>query len=69
MIQNLTEPFPIGTPVKIRNSGYGRATIVELRGPLGPNSTRVYRVRVREKPRPAYIEVREDQLEAIPTGG
>ena len=35
MIQNLTEPFPIGTPVKIRNSGYGRATIVELRGPHG----------------------------------
>lgn len=63
--QNITEPLKIGTVVKIRNSGYGRATIVEFRGPLGPGGARVYRVRVREKPRPAYIEVLEDQLETV----
>jgi hypothetical protein len=61
--QNLTEPFAIGTIVRIRNSGYCRATIVEYRGPLGPKGARVYRVQVRKKP-PAYTEVIEDQLEA-----
>ena len=35
--QNQTEPLKIGTIVRIRNSGYGRAKIVEFRGPLGPN--------------------------------
>jgi hypothetical protein len=65
---NLTEPLKIGTIVRIRNSGYGRARIVEFRGPLGPKGARVYRVLVRKKPRPAYIEVSEDQLEAEPTG-
>lgn len=63
MSNNLTEPLKIGTIVRIRNSGYGRAKIVEFRGPLGPNGTRVYRVRVRKKPKPAYIEVVEEQLE------
>jgi hypothetical protein len=62
--QNMTEPLKIGTIVRIRNSGYGRARIVEFRGPLGPNGARVYRIRVRKKPRPAYIEVLEGQLEA-----
>jgi hypothetical protein len=51
--------------VKIRNSGYGRARIVEFRGPLGPNGARVYRVQVRKKPHPAYIEVLENQLETV----
>jgi hypothetical protein len=67
--ENPTEPFKIGTLVKIRNSGYGQARIVEFRGELGPKGARVYRVRVRKKPSPAYIEVLEDQLEAVPTGG
>jgi hypothetical protein len=62
---NLTEPLKIGTLVRIRNSGYGRARIVEFRGPLGPNGARVYRVRVRKRPRPAYLEVLEDQLEMV----
>ncbi|MGH7170033.1 MAG: hypothetical protein ACRELG_07145 [Gemmataceae bacterium] len=61
--QNPTEPLKIGTIVRIRNSGYGRARIVEYRGPLGPKGARVYRVRVRKKPQSAYIEVLEDQLE------
>jgi len=65
---NLTEPLKIGTMVRIRNSGYGRAKIVEFRGPLGPKGARVYRILVRKKPRPAYIEVLEDQLEAESAG-
>jgi hypothetical protein len=64
--QNPAEPLKIGTLVRIRNSGYGRARIVEFRGPLGPNGARVYRVRVQEKP-PAYTEVLEDQLETVLT--
>jgi hypothetical protein len=63
--QNLIKPIEIGTLVNIRNSGYGRARVVEFRGALGPNGMRIYRVRVRRKPRPAYLEVREDQLEVI----
>jgi hypothetical protein len=64
--ENTTDPLKVGTFVKILNSGYGRAQIVEFRGPLGPKGARIYRVRVRSKPRPAYIEVREDQLEVVP---
>src|SRR5690348_14698906 len=59
---NATEPIAIGTLVKIRNSGYGHARVAEYRGPLGPRGARVYRVRYRKRPRPAYIEVCEDQL-------
>jgi hypothetical protein len=62
---NTTEPLPIGTPVRIRDSGYGRAWIVEYRGPLGPKGARVYRVMVRRKPHRAYTEVLEEQLEVL----
>lgn len=64
--QNLTEPLKVGTAVKIRNSGYARAKIAEVRGPLGPGGARIYRVLVQKKPRRVYIEVREDQLEVLP---
>jgi hypothetical protein len=63
--ENSAEPLKVGTAVKILNSGYGAATIAEYRGPLGPRGVRVYRVRVQVKPRPAYIEVREDQLQVL----
>jgi hypothetical protein len=63
--QNLPEPLKIGTVVKIRSSGYARAKIAEDRGLLGPKGARVYRVLVQRKPRPVYIEVREDQLEVL----
>jgi hypothetical protein len=62
---NLTEPLKVGTVVKIRNSGYPRATIAEVRGPLGPKGARIYRVLMEEKPRRVSIEVREDQLEVL----
>jgi len=61
----MTEPLKIGTTVKIRDSGYGPARIVEYRGAIGPKGARVYRLRVRKKPKPAYIEVLEDQIETI----
>ena len=61
--KNRSEPLKIGAIVRILNSGYKRAKIVEFRGALGPKGARVYRIRVRKKPRPAYIEVLEDQLE------
>jgi hypothetical protein len=57
----------LGDLVKIRHSGWRRGRIVELRGALGPNGSQIYRVIVRPKPKPANVEVREDQLEAIPT--
>ena len=62
--QKLTEPLQPGTVVKIHNSGFHRAWIVEYRGPLGPKGARVYRVLVVKKPR-MHIEVLEDQLEVL----
>jgi hypothetical protein len=58
-------PWKLGDRVKIRHSDL-RGRIVELRGPLGPGGANIYRVRFRGKPRPAYVEVREDQLLPIP---
>jgi hypothetical protein len=63
--KKVTEAFKLGEWVKIRYSGFPRARIVELRGPLGPGGAQVYRVRVRGKPRPMDIEVLEDQLVRI----
>jgi hypothetical protein len=60
------EPLKVGARVKILHSGFKPGKIVEFRGPLGPGSARIYRVKVRGKPYPAYIEVREDQLEVLP---
>lgn len=62
-----TEPLQVGSVVKILNTGYRKGKIVEYRGPLGPGGARIYRVCVRSKPKPAYIEVREDQLAVIST--
>jgi hypothetical protein len=56
-----------GDRVKIISGGGLTGWIVERRGPLGPNGMQVYRVLLRKKPKPAYVEVREDQLEIIPS--
>ena len=61
-------PLKLGDLVKIRHSADWRGRIVELRGPLGPGGVQIYRVRVQRKPKPAYIELREDQLVLIPAG-
>ncbi|HQU45691.1 MAG TPA: hypothetical protein PK867_22950 [Pirellulales bacterium] len=63
--QNLSEPIPDGTLVEILNSGYKRAKVAEYRGPFGPSGARIYRVLVQRKPRPVYIEVRQDQLKVL----
>lgn len=65
---NTTERFKVGAMVKIRDSGYRKARIVEIRGPLGPNGAIVYRVQVRSRPHAAYTEVLEDQLETVRPG-
>jgi len=59
--------FQVGDRVTIRYWEHWRGRIVEFRGPLGPGGALVYRVRIARKPKPTYIEVREDQLIAIPT--
>lgn len=59
-------PFHLGDLVKVRLSAGLRGRIVELRGPLGPDGAQIYRVQIRRKPKPAFIELREDQLEIVP---
>jgi hypothetical protein len=56
----------LGDLVEIRYSGGQRGRIIEYRGPLGPKGAHIYRIRLRRKPRPTYIELPEDQLESIP---
>jgi hypothetical protein len=63
---NIDEPLKVGTWVRILNSRLKPGRIVEFRGPLGPGGARVYRVKLRGKPYPAYTEVLEDQLEVVP---
>jgi hypothetical protein len=60
------EPLQVGLRVKILNSRLKPGRIVEYIGPLGPNGVRIYRIKLRGKPYPAYIEVHEDQLEVLP---
>jgi ribosomal protein L24 len=54
-----------GDRVKILSGSGHVGRIVELRGPLGPKGMQIYRVLLRKKPKPAYVEVREDQLELL----
>jgi hypothetical protein len=66
------KPAPLlklGDRVKILHSFGLRGLVVELRGPLGPGGAQIYRVRVSKSPKPAYIELREDQLQPIPAEG
>jgi hypothetical protein len=65
----MAESIPLlklGDRVLILHSGNMRGRIVELRGPLGPGGAQIYRIRIPRKPKPTFIEVREDQLELIP---
>jgi len=57
----------LGDRVKILSpTGNLVGRVVELRGRLGPKGALIYRIRLPRKPKPAYVEVREDQLEVIP---
>ena len=63
MALNFTPPiYEVGDIVKIRHYDDQKAKIVELRGPLGPGGSQIYRVRVRGRHPRVYIELREDQL-------
>jgi hypothetical protein len=61
MAKKKQEPFKVGDWVGFHFSEF-QGRIVEFRGPLGPGGALIYRVRVPHKPKPIYIEVREDQL-------
>ncbi len=64
--ENAPNLLKLGDKVRILHSANLQGRIVELRGPLGPGGVQIYRVRLRRKPKPTYIEVRADQLEVIP---
>jgi hypothetical protein len=67
MTKQKTMPLlKLGDRVRILRSSGLCGDIVELRGALGPEGAQIYRVRIRRKPKPAYIELREDQLVLIP---
>jgi hypothetical protein len=53
--------------VRLRDPFKRRGKIVELRGPLGPGGKEGYRVLVRRKPKPVYIELTEDQIVHLPS--
>jgi hypothetical protein len=65
---NKKTALKLGDCVRILHFGGQQGQIVELRGPLGPGGARIYRVRIRRKPAPTYIELREDQLEHVQSG-
>lgn len=66
--QNSAPLLKLGDRVRILHFEHLRGRIVELCGPLGPGGAQIYRVRVQQKPKPVYIELREDQLLVIPAG-
>jgi hypothetical protein len=63
---NSVPALKLGDRVRIRHTTGMKGRIVEWRGPLGPGGSQIYRVQIRSKPEPVYIEVREDQLVVLP---
>jgi hypothetical protein len=61
--------FHLGDRVRIKGLAGQIGRITELRGPLGPGGTLVYRVRVGRKPSVSYIELLGDQVEYLPMTG
>ena len=55
----------VGDCVTLPNTTYPPGRIVEARGPLGPGGALIFRVRIRDKPKSIYIEVRDDQLHLL----
>jgi hypothetical protein len=60
-----SRPLKLGDRVQVHYYPAWRGRVVELRGPLGPNGEEIYRIRVPGKPKPMYVELREDQLELL----
>jgi len=61
-----SQSFKVGDRVGILYWPKLRARIVEERGALGPGGTIIYSIRIADKPKPRYSEVREDQLILLP---
>ncbi len=61
-VNNTTRVPKLGDRVQILYHPGMKGRIVELRGNLGPGGVEVYRVKLANQPKPAYIEVRGDQL-------
>ncbi len=55
--------FKIGDRVKLKSQAGRISHIAEYRGTLGPKGAKVYRILIRKKPRPGYVEVIESHLE------
>jgi hypothetical protein len=62
---NSTDTLTLGDYVRIKNYAGKLGQIVELRGPLGPNGSPVYRVQVDRKPVATFIELLQNQLEIV----
>jgi hypothetical protein len=68
MAKKATKPkavhvFAVGDRVEILHFGKGK--VVELRGPLGPDGSEVYRIMYQRKPSPRYIEVWAEQIRPL----
>ena len=61
------DSIKLGSRVRIRHTNGMKGKVVELRGPLGPGGSQVFRIQIRTTPEPGFIEVREDQLELLST--
>jgi len=57
--------FKLGDRVRVLHTRYVTGHVIEHRGPLGPRRMQIYRLELHQEPEPAYVEVREDQLEAL----
>jgi hypothetical protein len=65
--KKVAEPLKLGDWVKVRYTGFKRARVVELLGPLGPGGAQIYRVRISRKPlKPIYIDLLADHVELLP---
>ncbi len=65
MPETQSAQFRLGDTVKIRGYDAMVGRVYELRGPLGPKGTQVYRIKFRRKPRPEYVEVFATQMELV----
>jgi hypothetical protein len=60
--------FKVGQRVKLVTQAGRVGKIAEYRGPLGPKGAKLYRVMIRQKPRPGYVEVVEANMEPVAAG-
>jgi hypothetical protein len=58
--------FRIGDRVTLKTQSGRVGKVVAYRGQFGTRGDRIYRVLVRRKPRPSYVEVLESQMDQAP---